>query len=109
MITMNITSWEREKTTYLLVETSDPRRDYSRIMEGGSNVDGDESGGTSPSRQGAGTAILVPRSLSAMAAEIGIAFGKSTSILGVSVTRAKYRRRGVEGTHQAARRPPGAA
>ena len=45
-------------------------------MEGGSNVDGDESGGTSPFRQGAGTGILVPRSLSAMAAEIEISSGE---------------------------------
>src|SRR3954470_15739516 len=60
-------------------------------MEGGSNVDGDESRGTSPSRQGAGTRILVPRSLLAMAAEIGIASGKSTSILGISSAGAKYR------------------
>src|SRR4051812_38996487 len=63
-------------------------------MEGGSNVDGDESGGTSPSRQGADTGILVPRSFSVMAAEIGIASGKSTSILEVSTPRGKYRRRG---------------
>ena len=48
-------------------------------MEGGSNVDGDESGGTSPSRQDAGTGILVPRNLVAMAAEIGIASGKKGS------------------------------
>src|SRR4051812_20538193 len=60
-------------------------------MEGGSNVDGDESGGTSPSRQGADTGILVPRSLLAMAAENGIASGKSTSILGISSAGAKYR------------------
>ena len=45
-------------------------------MEGGSNVNGDESGGTSPSRQGAGTGILVPQNLMEMAAEIGIASGK---------------------------------
>ena len=45
-------------------------------MEGGSNDDGDESGGTSLSRQGAGKGILVPRSLSAMVAEIGIASGE---------------------------------
>src|SRR4051812_8295439 len=70
-------------------------------MKGGSNIDGDESGGTSPSWQGAGTGILVPRSLLAMAAEIGIASGKSTSILGVSTPRAKYRRRGCRGD------PPG--
>ena len=48
-------------------------------MEGGSNVDGDESGGTSPSRQDAGTGILVPRNLVAMAAEIGIASGEKGS------------------------------
>src|SRR4051812_26427183 len=70
-------------------------------MKGGSNVDGDESGGTSPSRQGAGTGILVPRSLLAMAAEIGIGSGKSTSILGVSTPRDKFRRRGCRGD------PPG--
>ena len=45
-------------------------------MEGGSNVDGDESGGTSSSREDAGTGILVPQNLVAMAAEIGIASGE---------------------------------
>src|SRR3954468_18582759 len=95
MITTKITSWEREKNTSLLVETSAPRRNYSRIMKGGSNVDGDESGGTSPSRQGAGTGILVPRSLMAMAAEIGIAFGEKGSRIRVSGTRVKYRPEGV--------------
>src|SRR3954462_3463042 len=45
-------------------------------MEGGSNVDGDESGGTSPSRQGAGIGIMSPRNLMAMAAESGIASGE---------------------------------
>src|SRR3954464_11121238 len=49
-----------------------PMRNYSRLMEKGRNVDGDESGGTSPSRQGAGTGILSPRNLFSMAAEIGI-------------------------------------
>src|SRR3954469_24358541 len=93
MLTIKITSWEREKTT-LLVETSAPRRNYSRIMKGGSNVDGDESGGTSPSRQGAGTRILVPRSLMAMAAEIGIASGEKGSGIRVSATRYKYRPKG---------------
>ena len=53
-----------------------PRRNYSRIMEGGSNVDGDESGGTSASRQVADTGILVPRNLLAMAAEIGFLLEK---------------------------------
>src|SRR3954464_3125418 len=63
-------------------------------MEGGSNVDGDESGGTSPSRQGAGTGILVPRSLMAMATEIGIASGEKGSRLEGFGTCVKYRPRG---------------
>ena len=53
-------------------------------MEKGSNGDGDESGGTSPSRQGADTGILVPRSLLVMAAEIGIASGEKGSGIRVS-------------------------
>ena len=53
-------------------------------MEGGSNVDGYESGGTSPSRQGAGTGILVPRNLLAMAAKIGIASREKGSWIRVS-------------------------
>ena len=64
-------------------------------MEGGSNVDGDESGGTSPSRQGADTGILVPRSLMAMAAEIGIASGEKGSGIRVSSTGVKYMPKGV--------------
>ena len=63
-------------------------------MEGGSNVDGDESGGTSPSRQGAGTGILVRRNLMAMAAEIGIASGEKGSGIRVSATRFKYMPKG---------------
>ena len=38
--------------------------------EDGGGVDGDGSGGNSPSRQGAGTEISVPRILSSMAAEL---------------------------------------
>src|SRR4051812_47135787 len=64
-------------------------------MEEGSNGDGDESGGTSPSRQGAGTRILSPQNLFLMAEEIGIASGEKGSALGVSTPRGKYRRRGV--------------
>src|SRR4051812_8496918 len=63
-------------------------------MEKGSNVDGDESRGTSPSRQGAGTGILVPRSLMAMAAEIGIASGEKGSGIRVSATGVKYMPKG---------------
>src|SRR3954462_1610697 len=79
-------------------------------MEGGSNVDGDESGGTSPSRQGAGTGILVPRSLMAMAAEIGIASGEKGSRIRVSGTHVKYRPEGVtRGGEGCPSAPPGAA
>ena len=38
--------------------------------EDGGGVDGDGSGGNSPSRQGAGTKISVPQNLSSMAAEL---------------------------------------
>ena len=38
--------------------------------EDGGGVDGDGSGGNSPSQQGAGTEISVPRNLSSMAAEL---------------------------------------
>ena len=64
-------------------------------MEGGSNVDGDESGGTSPSWQDAGTGILLPQNLVAMAAEIGIASGEKGSVLEGFGTRGIYMRRGV--------------
>ena len=76
-------------------------------MEGGSNVDGDESGGTSPSRQDAGTGILVPRNLVAMAAEIGIASGEKGSGIRVSATGEIYMRRGGHQRRRGGpRRPP---
>ena len=79
-------------------------------MEGGSNVDGDESGGTSPSRQDAGTGILVPRNLVAMAAEIGIASGEKGSGIRVSATGGKYMPKGVtRGGEGGPGAPPGAA
>ena len=79
-------------------------------MEGGSNVDGDDSGGTSPSRQGAGTGILVPRSLMAMAAEIGIASGEKGSGIRVSATGVKYMPKGgISGGLGGPGAPPGAA
>ena len=66
-------------------------------MEGGSNVDGDESGGTSLSRQGAGTGILVPQNLVAMAAEIGIASGKRSCGIRVSSAGVKIGPKGAPG------------
>ena len=79
-------------------------------MEKGSNVNGDESGGTSPSRQGAGTGILSPRNLFSMAAEIGIASGEKGSGIRVSSVGVKIGAKGChQGTHRAARRVGGAA
>src|SRR3954470_6530922 len=69
-------------------------------MEEGSNDDGDESGGTSPSRQGAGTGILSPRYLMAMAAEIGIASGEKGSRIRVSSAGVKIGPKGAPGGPQ---------
>ena len=74
-------------------------------MEEGSNVDGDESGGTSPSRQGAGTVILSPGNLMAMAAEIGIASREKGSEIRVSSAGVKIGPKG--GTRGATGQPGG--
>src|SRR3954467_7576614 len=80
-------------------------------MEEGSNADGDESGGTSPSRQGAETGILVPRNLMEMAAEIGIASGKKGYGIRVSSAGVKIGpkggTRGAQGSQEGAWRGPG--
>ena len=79
-------------------------------MEKGSNGDGDESGGTSPSRQGADTGIMSPQNLMAMAAEIGIASGEKGSGIRVSSAGVKIGAKGGHRrTHQSARRAGGAA
>ena len=77
------------------VEDLGPEEELLPLHDGGSNIDGDESGGTSPSRQGAGAGILVPRSLMEMAAEIGIASGEKGSGIRVSSTDLKYMPKGV--------------
>src|ERR1041385_295674 len=74
-------------------------------MEEGSNGDGDESGGTSLSRQGAGTGILSPQNLLAMAAEIGIASGEKGSGIRVSSAGVKLGPKG--GTRGATGQPGG--
>src|ERR1041384_2018101 len=77
-------------------------------MEKGRNGDGDESGGTSPSRQGAGTGILSPRNLFSMAAEIGIASGEKGSVIRVSSAGGKIGAKGgTERGHKAVRRAGG--
>src|ERR1043165_4632647 len=92
------------------VEDLSPKGNYSRFMEEGSNGDGDESGGTSPSRQGAGTGILSPRNLFLMAAEIGIAYGEKGSGIRVSSAGVKIGAKGgTKRGHTAVRRAGGAA
>ena len=73
-------------------------------MEEGSNGDGDESGGTSPSQQGAETGILVPQNLMDMAEEIGIASGKKGSGIRVSSAGVKI---GAKGGPRGATRQSG--
>jgi hypothetical protein len=57
-------------------------------------TDGDGSGGTSPSRQGAGTETSVPRNLSAVA-ELRNSSGNFADCFRVFHREASYRRRGV--------------
>ena len=52
-----------------------PEEELLPFMEGGSNIDGDESGGTSPSRQGAGTGILSPQNLFSLLEKRGLELG----------------------------------
>jgi hypothetical protein len=58
-------------------------------------TDGDGSGGTSPSRQGAGTETSVPQNLSLTAAELRNCSGKNADCFRVFRREASYRRRGV--------------
>jgi hypothetical protein len=66
-------------------------------------TDGDGFGGTSPSRQGAGTETSVPRNSSAMAAELRNSFWKIAESFRVFLPEALYRRRGI--VRGGARRP----
>jgi hypothetical protein len=58
-------------------------------------TDGDGSGGTSPSRQGAGTETSVPRNLSTVAAELRNCSGNFADSFRVFHPENLYRRRGV--------------
>jgi hypothetical protein len=58
-------------------------------------TDGDGSGGTSPSRQGAGTETSVPKNSSMAAAELRNCFGNFADSSRVFRPEASYRRRGV--------------
>jgi hypothetical protein len=58
-----------------------------RSMETAMETDGDGSGGTSPSRQGAGTETSIPQNLSSTAAALRNYSGKNAIVLGFSVPR----------------------
>jgi hypothetical protein len=60
-------------------------------------TDGDGSGGTSPSWQGAGIETSVPRNLSVAVAELRNSFWKIADSSRVFCPEASYRRRGVVG------------
>jgi hypothetical protein len=58
-------------------------------------TNGDGSGGTSPSRQGAGIETSIPQNSSAVAAELQNSFWKIADSFRVFYPEALYRRRGV--------------
>jgi hypothetical protein len=69
-----------------------------RSMEKAETVmetDGDSSGGTSPSWQGARTETSIPQNLSSTAAELRNCSGKNADCFRVFRREASYRRRGV--------------
>jgi hypothetical protein len=69
-----------------------------RSMETAETVmetDGDDSGGTSPSWQGAGTQTSVPQNLSSTAAVLRNCSGKNADCFRVFCREALYRRRGI--------------
>jgi hypothetical protein len=59
------------------------------------DTDGDGSGGTSPSRQGARTETSVPQNSSAVAAELRNSSGNFADCFRVFRREASYRRRGI--------------
>jgi hypothetical protein len=64
-------------------------------VETAMETDGDGSGGTSLSRQGAGIETSVPRNSSAAAAELRNSFWKFADCIRVFRWEASYRRRGI--------------
>jgi hypothetical protein len=65
------------------------------MAETAMETDGDSSGGTSPSWQGAGTETSVPRNSSVAAAELRNCFGNFVDSPRVFRPEALYRRRGI--------------
>jgi hypothetical protein len=65
------------------------------MVETAMETDGDGSGGTSSSRQGAGIETSIPRNLASTAAELWNCSGKNVDSPRVFRSEASYRRRGV--------------
>jgi hypothetical protein len=65
------------------------------MAETAMETNGDGSGGTSPSRQGAGTETSVPQNSSVVAAELWNSYGNFADSFRVFSREATYRRRGV--------------
>jgi hypothetical protein len=66
-----------------------------KMAETAMETDGDGPGGTSPSRQGAGTETSVPRNLSSTAAELRNCSRKKAHLFRVFRPEASSRQRGV--------------
>jgi hypothetical protein len=78
----------------------------SNIDEDGGEVDGDGSGGNSPSRQGAGTETSILRILSSAAAELWNFLWMEACIFKVFAFGGIYRRKGEVGGSQGAKTTP---
>jgi hypothetical protein len=65
------------------------------MAETAMETDGDGSGGTSPSRQGAETETSIPQNSSVVAAELRNSFWKFADCFRVFCREASYRRRGI--------------
>jgi hypothetical protein len=91
---IKITTWEREMNTQLPVEPLASGENYSLLIMGVNNVDGDGSGGNSPSRQGARTETSVPQNWSSMAAALRNFSWKDADSFRVFTMEGIYRRKG---------------
>jgi hypothetical protein len=103
------------------VEPSDSGENYSLLIMGvsnvdgdGSGVDGDGSGGNSPSRQGVRIETSVPRTSSSMAAALRNFSWMETGRFRIFASERIYRRKGnvrgwTRGPHHLVARPEGGA
>ena len=109
MITIKITSWEREPHSYCRRPQPRGGTTPASWREEATSMEMNPGALPHPSRVSK-QEILVPRSLLAMAAEIGIASGKRSSSFRVFASGVKIRAKGgCQGWPPWSRRPGGAA